>query len=874
MIRSISKIKIISKFKHFININSLRSYITNQQSDNLKSAINQHQDSKINNESSARTNDLKSAINQHQDNKANGKSSAGTSNLKSAINQHQDDKANDRSSFLADLKRLTFGAIMLNLIYLIIDKYVNKKIDQALDHLDQLLTTKPINSDDLINISITEKLQTRSKAESYLANNHQNKIIAIVGVTGSGKTCLATNFAIKYLNNQTQQKTIYYFNAKNNSELKLQYRQFAKRLGISYSETDNDFENIQNQVNQQLKLRPNWLLIFDDVTDVKSLESYLPKDLQQGKVIFTTNQQIDKQKINNVKVTYCKLADYNFTDDEVVNLISNYSNNQLNISKINCQKLANRLAHLPLAIKKVIAYLQTNHRSANFFESVINYRSTDHNNLVTAYLKNFQQQIAFQDQSIYQAINNLAISKVSINSQNLLPLLISLNPVNIDLNLLAKRLNIKEDQLDLIINELNDYRLIEYNHNFRSIKVDQTIESAIKTNIELKNQLFIDNINFFSQQLSANNTKQTKDQEVFISHAKKLLTEIEDNPKLVELINEEEQINNLLKLSYATSNYCTSINSDAIAATKFLTKAQEIFEQKYPSSAEHNSLKSSNPRLIDNYAKILYSIGRIYFFNPNKITKAKSIELLNKADEYTRDLIIDQKLTFTNILVKRNGTLYHNLESKNDGELLKAKQQYQKLSNDPHYQQDEYHQQECKRQLSKCNYYLALNQSEITKKAKYLKEALDDACSLITSQDRRTVNDLNQLSDIILELNRIGEFDQPKIIQITEAFSNLSAMSKLINQDESITSKSLLIAAKKLNKQRSVNYPDADTNSRLAHLYYNKNNNPKALKYLDRSLIVQDQLQRPSNHHTTQDDHKFRNLIQRSHNQDQAIMLS
>jgi len=197
-------------------------------------------------------------------------------------------------------------------------------------------------------------------------------VLLITGVQGSGKSELAEEYANEYSNKisavlPASIRTIKIFRAENKDDLKQQYREFARELGIDVQNyADEDLELLIAEVNEKLALRDHWLLIFDNVNNKEiygHVKEFIPKGNVSGRVILTASERniIPEKDSLDVKIMDVSQEKYRFTTEEVVNLTAQVLgelSSQHGFSKEYKIELARRLYFLPQAVKRAALYIR------------------------------------------------------------------------------------------------------------------------------------------------------------------------------------------------------------------------------------------------------------------------------------------------------------------------------------------------------------------------------------------------------------------------------------------------------------------------------------------------------------------------------------
>ncbi|XP_031562904.1 uncharacterized protein LOC116298544 isoform X3 [Actinia tenebrosa] len=157
-----------------------------------------------------------------------------------------------------------------------------------------------------------EKLRSTKKSETT--------VIYLSGNPGCGKSEIARQIGNSYFNeipeDTTHLKFVFTFNASNIDTLLGSYVDFAARLGcdedsVTRIATSNDLrpeekiKNIKSVINPKVQIYSSWLIIVDNVNDLKSVSNYLPqageKTSGDGQILVTTQ---DSQSIPLDSYTY------------------------------------------------------------------------------------------------------------------------------------------------------------------------------------------------------------------------------------------------------------------------------------------------------------------------------------------------------------------------------------------------------------------------------------------------------------------------------------------------------------------------------------------------------------------------------------------
>ncbi|XP_031562894.1 uncharacterized protein LOC116298538, partial [Actinia tenebrosa] len=157
-----------------------------------------------------------------------------------------------------------------------------------------------------------EKLRSTKKSETT--------VIYLSGNPGCGKSEIARQIGNSYFNeipeDTTHLKFVFTFNASNIDTLLESYVDFAARLNCDEDSAtriatskdlspEEKIENIKSVINPKVQIYSSWLIIVDNVNDLKSVSKYLPqageKTSGDGQILVTTQ---DSQSIPLDPYTY------------------------------------------------------------------------------------------------------------------------------------------------------------------------------------------------------------------------------------------------------------------------------------------------------------------------------------------------------------------------------------------------------------------------------------------------------------------------------------------------------------------------------------------------------------------------------------------
>ena len=194
-------------------------------------------------------------------------------------------------------------------------------------------------------------LQTLKEKLFDIAPKRDNHRIALYGMGGIGKTQCALGYV--YANRDIYDR-IYWITAVDQTSLLSGYQSIAKGARLQYLQNASLIE-IANGVLSWLKQERSWLLVIDNLDDIKVANGLLPENGSQKHTIITTRNP------NTMGIPAEPLEVPLLDADDSIDLLSTLSNIIVqpdSVEEHQASEIAQILGYLPLAIEQAAAYIR------------------------------------------------------------------------------------------------------------------------------------------------------------------------------------------------------------------------------------------------------------------------------------------------------------------------------------------------------------------------------------------------------------------------------------------------------------------------------------------------------------------------------------
>lgn len=311
--------------------------------------------------------------------------------------------------------------------------------------------------------------------ESFELGQYISLTQSVTGLGGVGKTQIALEYAFRY---GYLYETIWWVNAESSQTIMESYTSFVyknKHIDKNLIEKEIILEAVWNWMSRN----NNWLFIYDNAEDEKSIYKFLPR-INTGHILITS-RYANWHRLGKV------LSIDVFKQDEAETFLINSIGIE---DRKSARELAEELGYLPLALEQAVAYVKGNKIT---YEKYIE--------LFKKYKLEIFEEDGYEPNDYNSTITltwNISIEKIRNKSANQLLYICSfLAPDNIDIGIfgegkqylpepLASEVS-SELKYNKIISKLAQYSLIKIQGN--KISVHRLLQEVIRKSINKKEWL-------------------------------------------------------------------------------------------------------------------------------------------------------------------------------------------------------------------------------------------------------------------------------------------------------------------------------------------------------------------------------------------------
>jgi tetratricopeptide (TPR) repeat protein len=184
------------------------------------------------------------------------------------------------------------------------------------------------------------------------APRRDNHRVALYGTGGIGKTQCALEYAYS---NETYYDRIYWITAVDQASLLSEYQTIARKAQIPIAQSERNPIEIAQAVLSWLRAEPNWLIVIDNLDDIKVADGLLPENGPRKHTLITTRDP------NAPGIPAEPLEVPLLDQEDSVLLLSTLSNICLlpeSKEMEDARGIVRELGYLPLAIEQAAAYIR------------------------------------------------------------------------------------------------------------------------------------------------------------------------------------------------------------------------------------------------------------------------------------------------------------------------------------------------------------------------------------------------------------------------------------------------------------------------------------------------------------------------------------
>jgi hypothetical protein len=305
-------------------------------------------------------------------------------------------------------------------------------------------------------------------------DNHR---VALHGLGGVGKT--QTALAYVYAHRNTY-KAIYWMKAANQAELFSSFQDISKRTGCA---PDVEPAELAKRVLLWLGRQDNWLVIIDNLDDIKVIDGYLPPTAPDKHTIITTRNT----KWKGIPAKELEVGLLNL--EEAKELLFVKSEVRVGArEEIKAALIIEELGRLPLAIEQAAAYVKEVSTDFAIFLKEYQQYGRELHNWMPEGIRPYPYSVA----TTWSVSFNM-IKKHNLNAANLIRVLAFLNPDGILIDFLQSGAQALEKNLQqVVLNrtqlaetllELEKFSLIKWDRQSKTISIHRLVQAVVTDEI-------------------------------------------------------------------------------------------------------------------------------------------------------------------------------------------------------------------------------------------------------------------------------------------------------------------------------------------------------------------------------------------------------
>lgn len=315
--------------------------------------------------------------------------------------------------------------------------------------------------------------------------------IALYGLGGIGKTQISLEYCYRY---EDEYDYIFWLSADNQTRLLSSFRKVANLL-TEHGEniSDGTADDIGNSVLRKLEGKKKWLLVYDNLDDIRIADGYLPHiQTSAGHVLITTrNKNCDGIPAEGVEINLLN------EEDSISMLLqrAGLANDEREQVKVEARKIVEALGYLPLAIEQAASYIK---RTQNIFEYLETYHQNQKEMLLTKPIGNHPY-----GESVFTTwkISFRQLEQTSPDSIPLSQMLAFMNPDETLVEFMKAGKEALQPELRRIFENnfvfrqslcaLEEYSLIRIWDEGRKITIHRLVQDVIRNNLDVSSQTSI-----------------------------------------------------------------------------------------------------------------------------------------------------------------------------------------------------------------------------------------------------------------------------------------------------------------------------------------------------------------------------------------------